>query len=415
VVVDTPGIDDTRPGMTETDILVAIACRLEAMYACILCRAQHILNSAHSVCRGRNRVWVTGVLFLHRITDNKFSPTASRISNMLKSLCGDEAMRHVMLCTTMWDKVSAEEGGDRFDELCSTGSWEEMISKGANTGQISNISHDAQGDAENIVSELITNAQPVELAIQDEMINHNMSVAETGAGQVLTEHLREVREAAEREMQEIRENMRKQNAEAAAKAKEALLAQEREVERLKRVTEEQTRAARASAERIRQEQEKAEREMEELRDRMRTENAANAARLQEEMRARQREAEERRREAEEQARAQQAHAERLQQERQEADRRMRELQETMRAESQANAARIAEATAAQQREIAELRRQNERLAEAQPAYPWWMPVIDAIGGIVHRVLDSTAGRGLGAGAGGIFDRGVDTARMFLGR
>ena len=31
VVIDTPGIDDTRKGMKEADILVAIAIRLEAM------------------------------------------------------------------------------------------------------------------------------------------------------------------------------------------------------------------------------------------------------------------------------------------------------------------------------------------------------------------------------------------------
>jgi len=31
VIIDTPGIDDTRPGMSETDILIGIARRLEVM------------------------------------------------------------------------------------------------------------------------------------------------------------------------------------------------------------------------------------------------------------------------------------------------------------------------------------------------------------------------------------------------
>ena len=387
MVIDTPGIGDAHPSMTETDILVAIARCLESMCVYVLTRLYHTLNVTHHVCRGREEVWVTGVLFLHRITDNKFSPTANRVSNMLKSLCGDDATDHIMLCTTMWDSVSQDKGGDRFEELCNTGVWKEMVSKGASTGQFSSIGPNARKEAESIMEELITNARPVELAIQDEMINRGRSVAQTGVGQILVEHLREVRKAAEREMEEIRERMRKENAATAAKAEEVLLAHNREIDMLKTETEKQTRAAQANAERIQQEQEKAEREIKELRESIRTENTANTARLEEDMRARERKVEEMRRQAKEQARAQQTYAERLQQEREEADHKMRALQESIHAEVEANAARQMETMAARQHEIAELKRQNERLLGVQTPYPRWLSVsIETIRGLSNRVL-----------------------------
>jgi len=337
-----------------------------------------------SVCRGRNRIWVTGVLFLHRITDNKFTQTARRISDMLKSLCGAAAMNHLMLCTTMWDKVSQEEGDERLDELCDTGAWKDMIANGASIGLISSVSPTAAADAEAIVNELILNVQPVELAIQDEMINQGKTVAQTGAGKVLTEHLREAREEAEREMQAIRETMRKENEAITAKANQALLAQEREVERLKKLTEEQISAAKLDAERLRQQREKMERDMEEVRK----DSAANAEKSTEALRARELELKAMKRRGEAQARTAQELVESLQSEREKAEREMDEMRKKVRAENEANAAKVQEAVSAQQRQIEDLMRQNERLRQQQPQFPWWGPLL----GIARVVVEAISRR-----------------------
>ena len=37
------------------------------------------------------------------------------------------AMGQLMLFATTWDKVSAEEGDDRFEELCETDVWKGKI------------------------------------------------------------------------------------------------------------------------------------------------------------------------------------------------------------------------------------------------------------------------------------------------
>ena len=293
---------------------------------------------------------MTGVLFLHRITDNKFSQTAGRISNMLKSLCGDAAMSHLTLCTTMWDKVSQEEGDDRFDELCETSTWKEMVEKGASISLISSVSPTAKADAEKIINDLILNVPPVELAIQDEMISQGKTVGETGAGQVLTESIRKAREEAEREVQAMRDTMREESAAAEEKLQGAIREQAAEVEKLKKLTKEQSRV----------QQEKAEGAMKELRERLQKESEAAEAKL----RAQELEVKQLKAQSETLAQ-QQASVERIRQQQMDSENERKALYAEMQKESAANQNRLMEAMMAQHQRIEELAKENQRLAENQ--------------------------------------------------
>lgn len=109
----------------------------------------------------------------------------------------------------MWDMVPDEEGAERLENLCGNAPWREMISKGARIARISNINPDAKAYAEHIVSEILSGAPPVILGIQDEMINQGRAVAETSAGMIVTQNLLEARLEVQKEMQEMRESVRK--------------------------------------------------------------------------------------------------------------------------------------------------------------------------------------------------------------
>jgi len=143
------------------------------------------LDDAHWIRRGERKIYVTGVLFLHRISDNRFSHTAQRISAMFKSLCGDAAMPHLMLCGTMRDKVSPQKHNDALDELYKIEAWKEMMDMGASTATMSNIGPNAKSDAERIVGELIKHVSAVELAVQHEMVTEARKADDTSAGRVL--------------------------------------------------------------------------------------------------------------------------------------------------------------------------------------------------------------------------------------
>ena len=222
----------------EADTLLGIIRRLRVLYVYSLSNFKlrgDWLNSADYIYSGKDRGCVTGVLFLHRITGNKFSPTARRVSKMMRNLCGDVAMSRLMLCATMRDKVTEGEGDDRLEELCKTGAWKEMISNGASSAMISNIGTNAKAKAENIMSELIKNARTAMLLIRDE-VNLQQVTKFTIPDQ---KKLREAREQQARE-QEARERAAREQG-----AREQERVHRREMEELReqqRRLEEQARA-----------------------------------------------------------------------------------------------------------------------------------------------------------------------------
>jgi len=87
--------------------------------------------------------------------------------------------------------VPEEVGNNRLDELSRTGAWREMISQGAGTAMISSKTSNAKVEAEEIVMRLISSVKPVRLAIQDQMVEQQLKVAETDAGRVITNGKRE--------------------------------------------------------------------------------------------------------------------------------------------------------------------------------------------------------------------------------
>jgi len=305
------------------------------------------------------------VLFLHRISDNKFSQTADRVSTMLKNLCGEGAMNQVMLCTTMWDMVSWDDGYARFAQLCEIGAWKEMIESGASTAMISNIKANAKAEAEKIVTRLIDNVRPVEVTIQEEMVRKRLKVVETRAGRVLDEHLREMQAEAERELKEMRDKLQHENETNAARAQEAIRAQELAVERLKAQAEEQTRQRQAEVVQLKREQEKLKREMKEMKDQMRKEGDVSAAK-EEELRARGKVFEQLKQQADELLGKGKLDATQLKEERKKAEQAKNETKKKAKKEAAARAAKAKEEASEQLREIKEAKQQVDTLAAGKP-------------------------------------------------
>lgn len=107
-LVDTPGFDDSERG--ETQILKDIALFLSQIY--------------------KRKILLTGIIYLHRITDRRMSGSSIRNLDMFKALCGEDAYKHVVLATTMWEQVDLKIGEQRENELKSKPDyWGYMISK----------------------------------------------------------------------------------------------------------------------------------------------------------------------------------------------------------------------------------------------------------------------------------------------
>jgi hypothetical protein len=96
-VVDTPGMDDSS--RSDAEILEEITA--------FLC-AQYQLGMP-----------LKGIIFMHRITDNKMSGSAQRYFEMFNCLCGERNFQNVVLLTTMWSELKDEgKGLERERESC---------------------------------------------------------------------------------------------------------------------------------------------------------------------------------------------------------------------------------------------------------------------------------------------------------
>ena len=157
VLVDTPGFDDTN--MSDFDILQTIATWLEASHE-----------------KGQ---LLSGIVYLHRITNTRVAGSARRALSVFKRICGEDNYKNVILATTFWNSIAhcVETGVDREHQLLShEGFWKSMKEKGAQTTRLAR-------DYETIIPALIEMAAKpkVTLEIQHEL-NRGCSLESTMAG-----------------------------------------------------------------------------------------------------------------------------------------------------------------------------------------------------------------------------------------
>lgn len=174
VLTDTPGFHDTFK--SDMDILDSVAQWLAALHR-----------------RGET---LAGVIYLHRISDVRFTGAAVRSFNALLAMCGDQALRNVVIVTNMWGKVTPEVGDAREEELADS-FFKPAIDKGALFRRHDNTA----GSAHGIIQDILGKKQ-VTLQIQEEIVDHRKRIEETAAGREL---LREIDKQVEKRLRQLRE------------------------------------------------------------------------------------------------------------------------------------------------------------------------------------------------------------------
>jgi hypothetical protein len=137
-----------------------------------------------------------GVIYVHRISDVRFTGTAVKSFKTLLAMCGDKALRNVSIVTNMWGKVTPEVGISREEELASS-FFKPALDKRAQLLRHS----DTIESAHEIIRTVLEN-QRVTLQIQEEMVNQRKKVSETAAGKELR---RELDEQAGKRLVQLRE------------------------------------------------------------------------------------------------------------------------------------------------------------------------------------------------------------------
>lgn len=225
-LIDTPGFDDTH--RSDTDILRELA---------------NWLNSAY-----QNRIKLSGIIYLHRIVDNRMSGSAMKNLRMFRRLCGDEALSCVVLATTMWSQVSPEEGANRERELMTKPEfWASMVERGS---KVLRQDNDAVA-AMKIMQYIMSQRRRIDLDIQKEMAS-GKTLDETAAGREVQSDMEALKRKYEAEIAELRDEMEQARRAHDVRAQQEIAAVRAELEEKLRQDREDRDKMRVTMEELRQ-------------------------------------------------------------------------------------------------------------------------------------------------------------------
>jgi hypothetical protein len=149
-------------------------------------------------------VKLDGIIYLHRISDVRMQGSAKKNLLMFKKLCGTNALQNVILATTMWNKVTLEEGADREDELKANSEfWGWMISKGSRVERHTNDRESAL----RLIGSFVNKGSKVTLELQHQMVNEKKTLDQTDVGLSLQTEIAKERAKFAKQLQEVREGM----------------------------------------------------------------------------------------------------------------------------------------------------------------------------------------------------------------
>ncbi|KXN89088.1 hypothetical protein AN958_06289 [Leucoagaricus sp. SymC.cos] len=163
VLVDTPGFNESA--RTSTQVMQMINRWLQKTY--------------------KKGAKLNGLVYLHRITDNRITEPLRSLC-MFRELCGDTGMTQIVLVSTMWEELMADDGLSRERELEQL-HWKPLIEKGS---KLDRLARSDPKDAWRIIEQLIRRNDTRAISqLQEELLNLGSALHDTHSGRVLQESL----------------------------------------------------------------------------------------------------------------------------------------------------------------------------------------------------------------------------------
>ena len=158
-----------------------------------------------SIYRYQQGIKLAGVLYLHRISDNRMSGTPVKNFKMFRKLCGDSALQNVIIVTNMWGEVNPQVGEEREAELMGN----DIFFKPAIEKHTRIVRHENTVPSAKHIIRLILGRNPLPLQIQRELVDEGKDITQTHSGRELNRELdAKVREHMD-EIQILKEEMQK--------------------------------------------------------------------------------------------------------------------------------------------------------------------------------------------------------------
>lgn len=149
------------------------------------------LTAAHE-----NNIQLNGIVYLHSIAAPKWAASCAKATTLLKAVCGPQNYSSLVLATTHWDRVSADIGNKRHEELSEN---EDMWRPLRDGGAILSYHSSGKASAIRIINHLMKQPKCT-LAIQIELDSPEKKLSDTAAGRQIIELWGEQLSALEEEL-----------------------------------------------------------------------------------------------------------------------------------------------------------------------------------------------------------------------
>ena len=144
---------------------------------------------------------LSGVIYLHRISDNRFGGISGRNFNIFRKLCGESTLKNVVLVTNMWSVTPHHINEARERQLSSR-----FFKSALDNGSQMVRHHNTLESVHDIIRKIMDN-RPAVLQIQRELVDERKDIVDTAAGETVDQELRELIRRHQVELSEVREEM----------------------------------------------------------------------------------------------------------------------------------------------------------------------------------------------------------------
>lgn len=183
ILVDTPGFNDTN--RSDTEILTAVADWMKGSY--------------------KADMRLSGIIYLHDISDTRMTNSGLLNLNMFRNLCGDHNLKNVILATTKWGVTPLQDARRREKDLTSdTRFWRPMIAAGAVVRRFEN----SPESATDLVKKILDKGQKIVPTIQQEVVD-GTKLADTQAGAVIEATIARLQKQHDQEKQALLEEVQR--------------------------------------------------------------------------------------------------------------------------------------------------------------------------------------------------------------
>jgi len=135
IFVDIPGFDNP----TKPDILIL----------------KDFLTYVHN--KAIENIKLSGILYLHRITDVRMGGSAIKNMKLLQGICGESFLPRLTLVTTMWDIIQERDGARREEDL-KQNFWNDLLHHNARYQRYDGTKNDARRVIERYLHEPLSHA-----------------------------------------------------------------------------------------------------------------------------------------------------------------------------------------------------------------------------------------------------------------